>query len=330
MLTGGPRGGTTTALLLGAIVAGGLLGALAPDLGTVLAGGVDPSILLLVGALFFTLRLDGIRSLRRSPRTMLLALGMNFLLIPPIAIALTLLLPGEALRLGVLIYCLAPCTDWFLGFTRLAGGDTTTGAALIPVQLTLQLALYPLWLALFAGRHVEATAAQAVPALLTWFALPAVVGLATRLVVHAAIPRRRRDRTVDAVGRGIPLIVAALIVCLFAGNVRAILADPASFAGVLVVVFLFFAVAYVLGEAMSRLARLRPAEHVLLTMTTSARNAPLMLAVTTVALPGQPVVYAGIVLGMLIEFPHLTALAHLLRRRRPRARHPGRAASPVT
>jgi ACR3 family arsenite efflux pump ArsB len=56
---------------------------------------------------------------------------------------------------------------------------------------------------------------------------------------------------------------------------------------------------------------------VLLTMTTSARNAPLMLAVTAVALPGQPVLHAAIVLGMLVEFPHLTALVHLFRRRLP-------------
>ena len=29
---------------------------------------------------------------------------------------------------GLMIYFLAPCTDWFLGFTRLARGDTTLGA----------------------------------------------------------------------------------------------------------------------------------------------------------------------------------------------------------
>jgi len=43
-----------------------------------------------------------------------------------------------------------------------------------------------------------------------------------------------------------------------------------------------------------------------------------MLAVTAVALSNQPVVYAAIVLGMLIEFPHLTALTHLLRARHSR------------
>jgi len=51
-------------------------------------------------------------------------------------------------------------------------------------------------------------------------------------------------------------------------------------------------------------------------MTTSARNAPLMLALTVVALPDQPVIYAAIIMGMLIEFPHLTVITQVLLGRR--------------
>lgn len=251
MLTAALRSWGTTAFFLAAILTGSITGRFAPGTAAAISGFADPLILLLVGALFFTLRLDGLPSLRRAPRTVLLAVGVNFLLIPLIAFPLTLLLPDEALRLGVLIYCLAPCTDWFLGFTRLAGGDTTTGAALIPVQMVIQLCLYPLWIALFAG------------------------------------------------------------------NIGTILADIGGFGWVLLGVFLFFLASYALGEGISRIFRLRYPEHALLTMTTSARNAPLMLALTVVALPEQPVVHAAIVLGMLIEFPHLTVITRLLRRRRP-------------
>ena len=47
-------------------------------------------------------------------------------------------------------------------------------------------------------------------------------------------------------------------------------------------------------------------------MTTAARNAPLMLAVTAVVIPDQPIIYAALVIGMLVEFPHLTALKQAL------------------
>ncbi|ALJ19794.1 arsenic resistance protein [Microbacterium sp. No. 7] len=316
MLTAAPRGGLTTVLFLAAIAVGSLLGSLAPTAAEGVAGLTDPLILLLVGLLFLTLRLDGLSALRRAPRTVLLAIGMNFLVVPLVALALTALLPDQALRLGVLVYCLAPCTDWFLGFTRLAGGDTMAGAALIPVQLTLQLLLYPVWLALFAGAHADGVLAAAGPTLLAWFVLPAAAGLGLRLALRAVLSGAQRSTVVAAADRAVPAVIGAVIATIFAGNVGTILADPTAFARVLVVVFLFFAVTYGLGEGVSRMLRLRHAEHAALTMAVSARNAPLMLALTTIALPDQPMVHAAIILGMLIEFPHLTVVTQLLRRQR--------------
>ncbi|MEM6357949.1 MAG: arsenic resistance protein, partial [Pseudomonadota bacterium] len=48
------------------------------------------------------------------------------------------------------------------------------------------------------------------------------------------------------------------------------------------------------------------------TITTAARNAPLMLAVTAIAIPDQPLIYATLVIGMLVEFPHLIGLKQML------------------
>ncbi|MBB1031368.1 symporter [Dietzia sp. SLG310A2-38A2] len=315
----GPRPLAVTALFLTAIGLGSAIGAWAPTAAGQLSGAVDHLVLVLVAAIFFTLRIDGMPALRRAPRMVFLAVGTNFLIIPVIAWALTsVLVPDDALRLGVLIYCLFPCTDWFLGFTRLAGGDTAVGSALIPIQLALQLALYPVWLGVFAGQQVDDALAVAGPALLTWFVVPAGIALSLRWLLGLVATPRLSTRIIDAVDGTVPFVIVALIVCLFAGNVGTILADPSAFGWVLLVVFLFFVVVYVVGETISRGFGLSHPEHVLLTMTTSARNAPLMLAVSTIALPDQPVIAAAIVIGMLVEFPHLTALTHLLARQRQR------------
>ena len=315
MLTAALRPWAVTILFVAAILVGSLTGALAPATGSVIASVVDPSIMVLVGLLVFTLRLESLAALKRAPRTVLLALTFNFALVPVIAFCLTsLLLPDQALRLGVLIYCLFPCTDWFLGFTRMAGGDTTTGASLIPIQMSLQLVLYPVWLGLFGGQQVGNSPIEIAPTLVTWFAVPAGIALAARLFLWLCLDPTARERVVQAADSLVPLVIAVVIVGLFAGNVGTILADPAAFAWVLLVVFLFFVVVFVIVEGVARLFHLGYPSKALLTMTTSARNAPLMLAVTTIALPDQPVVYAAIILGMLIEFPHLTALTHLLRR----------------
>lgn len=295
-----------TLLFAASIVAGSALGIAGVSIPA------DPLILLLVGAIFFTLRFDGLSAVRRAPRTILIAIVTNFALIPAVALPITMLLPSDALRLGVLVYCLAPCTDWFLGFTRLAGGDTTAGAALIPLQMLIQLVMYPVWMALFAGESVDWMPATAGAVLAQWFLLPASIGLAARYL----LPPHRRARAITAVDRCVPFAVAAVIVAVFSGNVTTILADPGAFISVLIAVFAFFVATFAIGETISRIARLDHAAHALVTMTTSARNAPLMLAVTMVALPDQPVTHAAIVLGMLIEFPHLTVITQVLRRER--------------
>lgn len=327
--TAPPRAVATTALFAVAILVGAVVGMAAPGSVDPLSASVDPLILLLLGLLFFEVRLDGLPALRRAPRTVALALGMNFLLIPVVALVLTsILVPDEALRVGVLIYCMAPCTDWFLGFTRMAGGDTVVGAALIPINMAAQLALYPVYLLLFTGESTGSALGVAGSTLIGWFLWPAAIAIAARLIIALALPRRWRERVLGLAGALVPPAIAAVIVCLFAANARTIVDHPAPFAWVLVVVFLFFACTYLLGEGAARLGRLGHREHVLLTMTTSARNAPLMLAVTTIALPDRPMVHAAIVLGMLIEFPHLTVLTHLLRRRDAPSGVPGAVPAP--
>mgnify|MGYP001941547501 CR=1 FL=1 len=62
----------------------------------------------------------------------------------------------------------------------------------------------------------------------------------------------------------------------------------------------------------TRLCSLSYPEYFLLTMIIAARNPSLMLAVVMVALPGQPQIYATLVIGMLVEFPHLKELRRLL------------------
>jgi ACR3 family arsenite efflux pump ArsB len=83
---------------------------------------------------------------------------------------------------------------------------------------------------------------------------------------------------------------------------------------ILAAVFLFFIATLFLGDFLSRCFKLAYPEHALLSMTTAARNAPLMLGLTTAVFHDQPLIYAALIIGMLVEFPHLTALKHLLLR----------------
>lgn len=53
-------------------------------------------------------------------------------------------------------------------------------------------------------------------------------------------------------------------------------------------------------------------------MITAVRNAPLMLAVTAITIPDQTLVIAALVIGRLVELPHLAALKQILLLQRTR------------
>ncbi|MDZ5078835.1 hypothetical protein [Nesterenkonia sp. HG001] len=313
-------------LFLLAMIAGLMLGVLGP-----VAIPVDPIIMVLLGLLFLEVRLGGGRELLRSRRAAVVVLGLNFLILPAVALGVTaLIVPDDDLvRLGLLIYLLFPCTDWFLGFTRVAGGSTALGAALIPVSLVLQLLLYPVWISALSGRSLPGVMEALWPALLEGLLVPAAVAVVLRVLIGLLCGRSVLERVQGIAGGCVPWVIAALILGLFSSGLGEAALEPAALGRVLAGVVMFFAVSLALAELVRRWAGLAEDEATLVVFTTTARNAPLMLAVTALALGENTVITAVIVLGMLLEFPHLTALTWWMRRRR-RGAGRSRAATPLT
>lgn len=329
-------GRNTSIFLIAAILIGSLIGWKSPASGQAAAAYVDPLILGLVFLLFFELRLAPIARASRHLRFLSIAWVANFLLIPTVGWGIaSLFLSGQPLLYtGLLIYFMAPCTDWFLGFTRLAHGDTALGSVLLPVNLISQLLLYPVYLALFAGADAAVDLPGIVSSLWQWFVIPFASGLLGHQILRRILPSQGFEGVLKTVGFLVPCVLAALVGCIFAANITTILSHAPAFARILAAVFAFFIITWYLGEFLSRRFHLAQPERVLLTMTTAARNAPLMLGITTAVMPDQPLIYAAIIIGMLVEFPHLTALSYLLLRKKspanPRPPQAEAAAQPAS
>lgn len=307
----------TTLLLIAAIFIGSALGWSSTTLGSQLGGYVDPLILALVSVLFFEVDFLALRHGGGHWRCLVLAWVCNFLIIPVLGWGIaSLFLSGQPLLLtGLLIYFMAPCTDWFLGFTRLSRGNTALGSVLLPVNLLSQLLLYPVYLGLMVGHRTGADVITLGGTLWQWFLVPFAGAVAAHGLLRLTLPSAWFATLRRLAGRLVPMIIALMVVCVFAANITVILEHALAFLMILAAVFVFFVVTYFLAEAAVRVGRLAYPERALLTMTTAARNAPLMLGITMAALPEQPLIYAALVIGMLVEFPHLTALKHLLLRR---------------
>ena len=314
---------SSSAVLAAAIIVGSILGAALPAATTAARVAVSPTVLLLIGCLFLELRspvgsgeAGRRRVLYRGRWTVALSLVINFVIIPGIAYVLvTLVLPHHpAAAIGLFIYLIAPCTDWFLGFTRVSGGNVALGSVLLPMNLIIQLVLYPVLLMIFFGRQVTVQPGTITTALMVWFIAPLIIARLLAGLLRRVSPKLLASVQRD-VGRVVRWVMAALIVEIFAANGSVIIDQAVLFGHALLAVIIFFPITFLIGEVAGRWARIRTADRVLLTMTTAARNAPLMLAVTAVALPELRVGQAAIVIGMLIEFPHLVAISAILRHR---------------
>ncbi|CAN5802673.1 hypothetical protein BH20VER1_BH20VER1_22460 [soil metagenome] len=160
----------------------------------------------------------------RDRRFLPALLVTNFLVVPALVWALARLLPPDtALVLGVYLVLLVPCTDWYVSFTRLGGGDARRAIASTPVLLLAQMIALPLYLWLFLGR--EFTSIARVGGFLEAFAglilLPLLPALATEWGARRSRPVARwLARTA-----WLPVPLLALTVFLIAGAQVRIVAD---------------------------------------------------------------------------------------------------------
>lgn len=139
-------------IYLAAIGLGLGVGSTWPALAARLESPLWPTLMGLLYATFVQVPLLHVREAFGDRRFVAAVLAGNFVLLPLVAWGLVLWLPADpVLIVGVLLVLLVPCTDWFITFSQLGGGNVPRAIAVTPLNLLLQLLLLPPWLWLIAG-----------------------------------------------------------------------------------------------------------------------------------------------------------------------------------
>lgn len=277
-----------------------LIGSMLPQIGGSLAPVLWPALGLLLYATFVQVPLHELRPALSDGRFIGAAILGNFAVVPVLVFGIVHLLPADpALRLGVLLVLLLPCTDWFIAFTRLGGGDASRAIAFAPVSLLLQALLLPVYLTLFFGTEFVTSLAQEallmaflglilLPLLLAWFTRRFAPGLAA---TTAWLP--------------IPLL-AWVILLVTATQVTMITGSLPRFGVLLGVFAAYLMLVPALAWALARLFQLPPVQARTLTYSLGSRNSfvvlPLALALPeTLQFAALVIVFQSLVelLGML-------------------------------
>ena len=112
------------------------MGSTTPKFGRMLEAALWPILGLLLYVTFTQTPYSQLRAAFVDPRFIAAVVFGNFVVITVFVWGLLQLVPDElAIRIGVAMVLLVPCTDWFITFTQLGGGDTKRAIAFAPLSL---------------------------------------------------------------------------------------------------------------------------------------------------------------------------------------------------
>ncbi|MEU7812734.1 bile acid:sodium symporter [Pseudonocardia sp. NPDC049154] len=286
-------------LYVAAIAAGVALGLLAPAAGPALAVAVGPVLGALLYVTFLQVPARELARSLRAGRFLAAVLVVDFVVAPLVVAAMTPFLPADvAVRTGVLLVLLAPCVDYVVVFTGLAGGSAGRLLAATPLLLLAQMALLPVLLGLLLGPAAAGAVEPGpfVEAFLGFILLP----LALAWLTQGWAARHRGGAVVAGVAGAamVPLMVATLLLVV-ASQVPA-LGGAGAVLGAVPFYVVFLLVMVPLGALAARLFRLGTADARAVAFTGATRNSLVVLPLA-LALPAGPVVAATVVAQTLVE-----------------------------
>lgn len=264
-------------IYLGAIAAGLAIGNAWPGIGALLEMALWPCLAALLYITFTQVPLNHLPGAFRDARFMAAVLIANFVCAPALVWGLLVVVPDQpAVKLGVLLVLLVPCTDWFITFTHLGGGDTKRAIAVTPMNLLLQLALLPVYLWFFMGdSFAEILSAERIALVFAALILmPLALAFATEIWAER---RRARHAVVDKLA-WFPVPLLALVVFLIAGSqVEAVAGSLPVLGQVLPAFVLFLLGATLIGMLVARLLALPEPQTRTLVLSAATRNSFVVL-----------------------------------------------------
>lgn len=289
------------AVYVAAIVLGAVFGLAAPAAGPGLEHAINPVLAALLYVTFLQVpAADLVRSLRAG-RFLAAALVVNFVVVPLVVAGMFGFLPDDqAVRLGVLLVLLAPCVDYVIVFSGLAGGDSRKLLAATPLLLLAQMVLLPVYLFLFMGDDL-ADVVEAGPFLEAFLVL-IVLPLALAWLTQAWAIRRpagRKATTVTSTAM-VPLMAATLFTVV-ASQIPELDGNLADVGRVIPFYVLFLVVMAFAGLAVARLFRLEAPAGRAIIFTGATRNSLVVLPLS-LALPEHLAIAAVVIVAQtLIE-----------------------------
>lgn len=225
----------------------------------------------------------------------------NFVIIPLIVWGLmTIGSNVPAVQLGILLVLLVPCTDWFITFTHLGGGDTKSAIAFSPISLLLQLLLLPFYMWLFLGSEITTSVVQR-ELILAFFGL-IILPLVAAFLTQKWIEKRERNKNILGVLGWLPIPLLAMVVfSIAAAQVNVVIGSLDTLPSLFLIFSTFLLIAGLLSVVISKIFVLSKNQGRVLAFSFGSRNSFVILPLALSLPPSFELTVVVIVFQSLIE-----------------------------
>ncbi|MFC7375726.1 bile acid:sodium symporter [Brachybacterium sp. GCM10030267] len=295
-------------IYLAAIAVGAVLGALLPRAAGAMETAVEPSIAALLLVTFLGVPLTRFRVSVADGRFLAALLVLNFVVVPVVVWAITRpLAASPALLIGALLVLLAPCIDYVIVFTALAGGDRERLLAATPVLMLAQMLALPVLVPLLGGGASGVADLIDVGPFIRALVLLILLPLAAAMLIQRVAPRWDLSATM------VPLMVLVLVTAV-GSQVPLIRTGGVQLLALVPVYAAFLVLATAAGLLLSRVARLEVRAARALTFSGATRNSLVVLPLA-LAMPAQlALVPAAVVTQTVVELVGMVVLVRVLPR----------------
>lgn len=314
-------------LFVGALVLGAVLGLALPGVAGQASALVDPAIALLLYSTFVGVPFARLGRALTDARFLLTVVLLNFVAVPLLVHALTRPLADEEVLLaGVAFVLLAPCVDYVIAFTGLAGGDRERLLAATPLLMLLQVLLLPVFVPLVVGPGFSAAVEVGpfVRALVVLLLLPLVAAAVTQVAARHRLGRRVEEA---ATGAMVPLVVLVLV-AVVASRALGVGRQWEQLVRVVPLFVVFAAVMVCIGIVFGRLAGLDVPGRRAVMFSGVTRNSLVVLPLVLALPSGYELAALVVVTQTLVELLVMVLLVRLAPRLLPElGSSPGRLAT---
>src|SRR5690625_1600244 len=223
---------------------------------------IVPFLLFMLYGLFLSVPIKDLKNALLNIKFASSSLMINFLWTPLLAWGLgaVFLSDHPALWIGFIMLMVTPCTDWYLALTGIAKGNIALSAAILPLNLILQVLLLPIYLLLFAGVMETVEMSVLFESILLVLLLPFVLATLTRYIYYIYSKVKKQDifekRIVPFFETTQIMFLSLAIVAMFASQGRNLFENIHVLLLLLLPVLLFFMVNFILGRIVSRFLKI--------------------------------------------------------------------------